>query len=48
MGFLPPPGGPIAPTKFESIIVRKSPMFLRSYQPIYNKKDQENIFRRNN
>lgn len=36
-GFLPPPGGPIAPTKFTFSILRKSPISLLSYQPICNK-----------
>lgn len=32
-GLRPPPGGPIAPTKITSIIVRNSPIDLRSYHP---------------
>lgn len=36
-GFRPPPGGPIAATKFTSMMVRKSPMFFLSYQPNENR-----------
>lgn len=33
IGFLPPPGGPIAATKFTSWICRNDPISFRSYHP---------------